>query len=587
MKITELNLQPNIEKALTEMGYVDLTSIQEMTLSPLLDGFDVIGEAPTGTGKTAAYCVPMLEKIVPASGKVQALVICPTRELAIQVIQEISKFAKYIPSIRYVAIYGGQKISTQLRGLKSNPQIVVGTPGRLNDLIERKNLNLSNVSYLVLDECDEMLEMGFIKDVNKIIEKVTLPHQTALFSATISPEIKKISEKYLKEDARHFQIKRTPSQDNQISQKYVFVDEDKKKEAIVNLLSSLSFTRAFVFCRTKHKVMQIEKLLKKNTKNDVVSLQGNLSQNRRDKAMKAFRNYEANVMVATDIAARGIDVSDVDLVINYDVPEEDEFYLHRIGRTGRVDKSGTAYTFLNQKEHFLVKKYEKMTNCHLDEYTINKGEAMKKYLENLESTVTSDLADEKKAIEEACESLSKRLGHEVDPIDLAAALLKEKMADPDSGLAKEKDYSSAHNKSIERNKEKKRFVTDPDNQRFFINVGYEDGANEDTLKSFVMKYCKGLELDDFADVYLKGTFSFFEVPKDSTDAIVHYLEGTKFQGKLVHIEKTERPEDKEKKSFNKDRKPYGKDKKSYGGDKKPYRRGGSSDSSHSYKKRRY
>jgi ATP-dependent RNA helicase DeaD len=588
MKITELNLQPTIEKALKKMGYEDLTAIQEMTLEPLLNGSDVIAEAPTGTGKTAAYSIPMLSQINPNVPKVQALIICPTRELAIQVIQEICKFSTFMPSIHYVAIYGGQKVATQLRGLKNNPQIIVGTPGRLNDLITRKYINLNQVSYLVLDECDEMLEMGFIKDVNKIIEKVTALHQTALFSATISDDIKKIAKKYLKEDAKHFTIKRTPSQDNQIAQKYVYVNENEKKEDIVNLLAGLSFRRAFVFCRTKHKVMQIEKILKKNTTNSVVSLQGNLSQNKRDRAMKAFRDYDANIMVATDIAARGIDVSDVDLVINYDVPEEDEFYLHRIGRTGRVDKTGTAYTFLNKSEHKLVKKYEAMTHCKLEEYKINKGAAMKKYLENLEPTLKEDLSEEKKAIQEVCDALAVKEGHPIDPLDLAAALLKEKMNEPDSEVAKERDYSSSHNASIERNKEKKRFVTDPNNQRFFINVGFEDGANEDNLKSFIMKNVKGLELDDFADVFLKGTFSFFETPKDSTDNIIHYLEGSTFEGKLVHIEKTERPEDGERKpSRSRGDFHHGPRRGGYGHDSHSHH-GGSSRSSHSsYSRSKY
>jgi len=543
MKITDLNLPEPIEKALIEMKYVDFTAIQEMTLPSLLKGNDVLAEAPTGTGKTAAYCLPLLVKINQANSAVQALVVCPTRELAIQVVSELHKFSKFLPSVRYVAIYGGQKVATQLRELKSHPQIIVGTPGRLNDLIERKAISLSQVNYLVLDECDEMLEMGFIKDVNKIIEKVTSPHQTALFSATISPEIKKVANHYLAPDCERVAIKRTPTQENQIAQKYVLVKEAAKKEAIVNLLTSLSFNRAFVFCRTKHKVMQIAKLLTKTTNHAVVMLQGNLSQNRRDKAMEAFRNYDANVMVATDIAARGIDVNDVDLVVNYDVPEEDEFYLHRIGRTGRVDKNGTSYTFLTREEQSLIKKYEIMTHCPLTEYVINKGDVMKKYLTNLEPKLKEDLSAEKQAVSEVCATLSEKEGREVTPLELAAALLKDKMAEPESALPEEKDRSFRHDQSIERNKERKKFVTDPNNQRFFINIGFEDGADEAALKSFVMKSVKSLELDDFADVYLKGTFSFFEVPKDVSADIVHNLEGTYFKEKLIHVEKTERPED--------------------------------------------
>lgn len=542
MKINELSLPSELEKALADMGYEDFTAIQEQTLPPLLSGKDVLAEAPTGTGKTAAYALPLIVRSDPKKTNVQSLVICPTRELAIQVIQEIAKFTKYLPSLRYVAIYGGQKTSTQLRELKAKPQIVVGTPGRLKDLIQQKALDLSLVHYLVLDECDEMLEMGFIKDVSAIIATITSPHQTALFSATISKEIQQVAKRFLQPDAAHFLVKRTPTQENQIAQKYVLVGEKEKTEALVSLLTSLSFARAFVFCRTKHKVKQLEKILQKNTPHAVVSLQGNLSQNKRDKAMKAFRDYDANVMVATDIAARGIDVNDVDLVVNYDVPEEDEFYLHRIGRTGRVDKSGVSITFLTPEDRPLIKKYEAMTHCPLSEYVIAKGNRMKNYLESLEGKLQNNLQEEKTAIEEACASLSLKEGRSVTPLDLAALLLQEKMASSLTPESEERNYSDHHQKSIEKNKERKRFVANPANQRFFINVGFEDGADESKLKAFILRQVPSLHANDFADVYLKGTFSFFEVGKAQAEAIVSGLENANFLGKNVHVEKTERPE---------------------------------------------
>jgi len=212
------------------LGFSEFTAIQALTLPALLAGKDVLAEAPTGTGKTLAYALPMLAKVDPASPSVQGLVICPTRELAIQVNQELVKFAKYIPALHFATIYGGQKVGAQLKELRAKPQIVVGTPGRLNDLIERQNLVISNVSYLVLDECDEMLEMGFIKDVDKIIKKITSVHQTALFSATISSEIKKVAQRYLNSSVQSFQIKRTLTQENQIAQRYVLVAENEKKK---------------------------------------------------------------------------------------------------------------------------------------------------------------------------------------------------------------------------------------------------------------------------------------------------------------------------------------------------------------------
>jgi len=553
MKITEITLPEPLTKAVTEMGYAEFTSVQEQTLPALLAGQDVLAEAPTGTGKTAAYSLPMLSSIK-TNDVVEGLVICPTRELAIQVISEITKFSKYMPSIKTATIYGGQNVATQLSRLRRKPQIVVGTPGRLNDLIERRALDISKVHYLVLDECDEMLEMGFIKDVNRIIDKVTGPHQTSLFSATISPEIKKIANRYLKGEVKKVEIKRTLTQENQIAQKYVLVSEEKKKDAIVAMINSLSFTRAFVFCRTKHKVMQIEKILTKATSHAITSLQGNLSQNKRDRAMKSFRTYECDVMVATDIAARGIDVNDVDLVINYDIPEEDEFYLHRIGRTGRVDKTGTSYTFISQGQKGMIKKYEAMTHCPITQYVIDRGNVMKTYLESLEPKLKDDLTVEKTAVQEACAALSEKEGRTVLPVELAAILLKDKMSVPaKETLAayeprEERSHSEGHSRSIDRNIEKKKFVTNPDNQRFFINVGFEDGANDVSIKAFIMKNAKDVEEDDFADVYVRGTFSFFEVPKDLSDSIIEKIEGTHYGAKLMHVEKTDRDQANPKKA---------------------------------------
>lgn len=553
MENEEIALIEPLQRAIKEMGYTEYTAVQLATLPALLAGKDVLAEAPTGTGKTAAYCLPMLS-FVKTPRTVEGLVICPTRELAIQVIQELYKFSKYLPNIKSTAIYGGQNVATQLSHLRQGPQIVVGTPGRLNDLIERKALDLSQVHFLVLDECDEMLEMGFIKDVDRIIEKVGNPHQTALFSATISREIRGIASKYL-DNPVEVSIKRTPSQDNQIAQKYVMVDEDKKKEAIVALLNSLSFTRAFVFCRTKHKVMQIERILKKATSHSVTSLQGNMSQNKRDRSMKSFRDYDCDVMVATDIAARGLDVNDVDLVVNYDIPEEDEFYLHRIGRTGRVDKDGTSYTFLNRSQKGMIKKYESMTHCPIEEYVIDRRKVMEKYLETLEPKLKNDLTEEKNAIAEACDALSKKEGRTVLPVELAAILLHEKMSGEASAAPAEnttaRAYSDHHKDSIERNKEKKKFVTDPNNQRFFINVGYEDGANDEIIKQFIMKHAKDVEAGDFADVYVRGTFSFFEIPKDLSKSIIDSIEGTHYGEKLMHVEKTDRDAPNPKKAGKK------------------------------------
>lgn len=559
MNINEITLDKNIIKAIQEMGYESFTPIQEKVLPILLNGEDLIGEAPTGTGKTAAYSLPMLNRLDFSNNLVQALIICPTRELAVQVEKEINKFSKHIDNAKAVVVYGGQNIAYQIKALKREPQIVVGTPGRILDLLSRNKLEFHHVTYLVLDECDEMLDMGFIRDINKILDQVTGKHQTSLFSATISKEVNKIATNYLDKDAKHVKVVREIDKENQIEQRYIKLNEEDKKLAIVSLLNSISFQRAFIFCRTKHKVMQIEKLLKKNTKHSVTCLHGNLRQNQRDKAMDAFRNYECNVMVATDIAARGLDVSDVDCVINYDIPEQDEYYLHRIGRTGRMDNKGISYTFINRKQTNMIKKYEAMSSNKISEYKLvldailqakeEKKEGkkdMKQYLEDLKPLLNKDNVELTKEVEDACKEYSSLLGKEVTPTMLAAAILNDRLAHMNGNTIKNREaHSRSHDESISRNKEKKIvFKHNSNAQRFFINIGAVDGLGKEDLIHFIKKYIPDIKDEDFSDVYIKGTFAFFELPKERTDAIMSGLNNQKFGKRDVHVELSEKEEKK-------------------------------------------
>ncbi len=567
MNIKELNILPEVIKAIDEMSYVDFTPVQVEGIPVLLNGDDLIAEAPTGTGKTAAYSLPMFSKINFESNDVQGLVICPTRELAVQVTKEINKFSIYIKNARTCVIYGGQRVDYQIKALKREPQIVVGTPGRMIDLIDRGKLNLSHISYLILDECDEMLDMGFIRDIDKILSHIKNKHQTGLFSATISKEIKALAKKYISPDAKSVKIVRKMNKENQIAQKYVRVKEEDKKDAIVSLLMQLSFKQAFIFCRTKHKVKQIAKMLADRTPFAVTCLHGNLSQNQRDKAMEDFRLRKCQVMVATDIAARGIDVAHVDTVINYDIPEQDEYYLHRIGRTGRVDDTGVSYTFINKSQIGMVKKYESMTNNIVEEYKLNLQKVeetnMDKYLESLSGLLNQDLSKEEQDISDAIKEYKEKLNKDVS-LELIAASLLKKLKQEVSG---ERSFSEKHKEGIERNKERKlekkmTFKSNPNAQRFFINIGAVDGMGEEDLIHFINKYAPEITKDDFSDIYIKGTFSFFEIPSEKTDVVMEKINNQTFGKREVHVELSERKENTRpgKKNFSRDGKVFNKDR---------------------------
>jgi ATP-dependent RNA helicase DeaD len=538
MKISELKVKTELLSACAKLGYTETTPVQEKALPILLEGKDAEVEAPTGTGKTLCYGLPLLNFLKDNLTTIQALILCPTRELAIQVEKEMNKFAEDIPSFQAVTIYGGQKEIYQLKQLKRNPSVVVATPGRILDFLKRKKLDISSVSYLVLDECDEMLDMGFIKDIDSIISSIKSVHQTSLYSATISEPIRKISKKYLKEDFVSIKVVRDEEHLHQIDQKYVLVPEAQKKEALVNLINSIAFTKAFVFARTKHKVKMLQSLLQDSTIHTITSLQGNLSQNKRDKAMEEFKDYTADLMVATDIAARGIDVSDVDLVINYDAPEQDEFYLHRIGRTGRVEAKGTSYTFLTKAQLPLLKRYESLSKAKIEKYEIPVGgKIMNKYLLSIEKDLKENHDAQMAEIKEACDKFTEVEGRTVLPIEVAAILLAK--AEEEATTAEDAIPSEKHFESIERNREKKREEYDvPGMTRYFVNIGLRDNFDEKSLVAFLQKQDATLVPEDFGSVYMKEGFSFFSIKSEKEPLIEAAMKDKDLDGRALRIDKS-------------------------------------------------
>ena len=351
-------LEPELLQAISEMGFEEPTPIQEKAIPVALAGRDMIGQAQTGTGKTAAFGIPLVSRISPQEDRIVALVMAPTRELAIQVAEELGKLGRP-KGIRTLAIYGGQSIELQIRSLRRRPQIIIGTPGRLLDHINRKTIRLDDVRMVVLDEADEMLDMGFMDDIQTILGLVPPERQTLLFSATMPPNIQKLAQQFL-QNPEHISVVPKQVSAPSVRQFYLEVQERMKFEALCRLLDMEPPELAIIFGRTKRRVAELtEALIKRGYAAD--GLHGDLSQNQRDTVMRKFREGSIDLLVATDVAARGLDISGVSHVINFDVPQDPESYVHRIGRTGRAGSEGTSWTFVTPREMDHLRFIEKVT----------------------------------------------------------------------------------------------------------------------------------------------------------------------------------------------------------------------------------
>lgn len=348
MKFTGLNLSKEILEALKDMDFSKMTPIQERAIPLLLEGKDLIGQADTGTGKTAAFGIPVIEALEPETQEIQALILCPTRELCCQVAEQISLLMKHFENYKCVPIYGGQKIEAQIKLLKNHPQVIVGTPGRVLDHMKRGSLRLRSAKTVVLDEADKMLEMGFRDDIQSILEVIKDKKQMMLFSATMQNDILQLAKKY-QNKAQHINLKKSQDQELKIQQFYYTVEYDLKIEAIKRLMFIHHVRSALIFCNTRLQVDKVTDALKK-CGFAAAKLHGDLKQNMRDAVMKKFREGEVRILVATDIAGRGIDVDDIDTVFNYNLPRDSQDFVHRIGRTARAGKSGLAISLINKKE---------------------------------------------------------------------------------------------------------------------------------------------------------------------------------------------------------------------------------------------
>ncbi|MBM7617659.1 ATP-dependent RNA helicase DeaD [Weissella uvarum] len=464
MKFAELGLSDDLLTAITKQGYEEATPIQEKTIPLILDGKDVIGQAQTGTGKTAAFGLPILQMLDENVMKPQALVVSPTRELAIQTQDEIFKLGRD-KHVKVQAVFGGADIRRQINGLKHGAQVVVGTPGRLLDHINRGTVDLSNVKTLVLDEADEMLNMGFLDDIESILKAVPDKRQTLLFSATMPPAIKRIGVQFMK-DPVHVQIEAKELTTDLVDQYYVKVRENEKFDTLTRILDVQNPELAIMFGRTKRRVDELTRGLELRGYN-AAGIHGDLTQQKRSQVLKQFKNGEINILVATDVAARGLDVSGVDYVYNFDIPQDSESYVHRIGRTGRAGHTGTSVTFVTSAEMDYLKDIEKLTKKRMQPLKpATKEEAIAGRLAKVGSKVEK-LADE--ANPALAEEEVNNLVNKYDAKTLAAALL--------GSVANIDDMDTPYSLSRERPLPRKRYGNGGGGNRRSGNGGGYRGGN--------------------------------------------------------------------------------------------------------------
>jgi ATP-dependent RNA helicase DeaD len=422
----DLKLSKEILKAITDMGFEEATPIQSYSIPYMLEGKDVIGQAQTGTGKTAAFGIAALEGVNPQNKGVQAVILCPTRELAIQVSEELKKLSKYKRGIEVLPVYGGQPIDRQIKALKKGVQIIIGTPGRVMDHMERRTLKLEGVKMIVLDEADEMLDMGFREDIELIMKKIPLERQTILFSATMSRAILDLTKKYLTKP-QMIKLEHKEMTVPEVEQFYYEVKSQAKPEVLSRLIDINDIKLSLVFCNTKRRVDELVDTLKSRGYL-VDGLHGDMQQRQRDIVMSKFRKKEIEILVATDVAARGIDVGDIGAVFNYDIPADDENYVHRIGRTARAGKAGRAFSFVTGKEVYRIRQIQQFTKSRIIAQKVPSAI-------DIEEIKTKLILEKVKGIVDAGHLgeynnlVEKLIQEDYTYLDVAAALLKMQMGE--------------------------------------------------------------------------------------------------------------------------------------------------------------
>lgn len=557
VRFEDLQLDDRILRAVADMGFEEASPIQAKSIPVQLEGVDMIGQAQTGTGKTAAFGIPLLQKIDPKNKKLQAVALCPTRELAIQVAEEIRSLAKYMHGIKVLPIYGGQDIVRQIKGLKDGTQIIIGTPGRVMDHMRRKTVKFDQVHTVIMDEADEMLNMGFLEDMETILSQLPTERQTIMFSATMPPEIQKIAESFQK-DPQVIRVVKKELTVPKVTQYYYEVKPRTKVEVMCRLLDLYAPKLSVAFCNTKKQVDELVDELQ-GRGYFAEGLHGDLKQIQRDRVMNSFRNGRTEILVATDVAARGIDVDDVEAVFNYDIPQDDEYYVHRIGRTGRAGRTGIAFSFVVGREVYKLRDIQRYCKTKiipqavpsLDDITEIKAE---KILEQAGCVMNEmDLSPivhilEKKLLEEDYTSL-----------ELAAALLRMHMGESnediiiDSRPARSLDDLDSWGGKDQRGRRDGRYGSGRDARgqrsgrggrgrsqdngmaRLFLNVGRDQNIKPgDVLGAIAGESGISGRMIGSIDMYDK--YTFVEVPEDCAGEVLECMKRVKIRGKNVRME---------------------------------------------------
>ncbi|OQK16618.1 RNA helicase [Methyloprofundus sedimenti] len=548
-KFSDLKLIDPLFKALNEVGYENPSPIQALTIPLILEGRDVLGQAQTGTGKTAAFALPLLSKLDIKQKDPQVLVLAPTRELAIQVAEAFQKYAKYIKDFHVAPIYGGQDYSGQLRMLRRGAHVVVGTPGRVMDHMRKGTLKLENLTCLVLDEADEMLRMGFIDDVEWVLEQLPKQRQIALFSATMPTAIRRIADNYL-HNPEHVTIKVKTTTAETIRQRYWTVSGMHKLDALTRILEAETFDGMIIFVRTKNSTIELaEKLEARGF--SAAAINGDLAQNQREKTIEKLKNGKLDILVATDVAARGLDVQRISHVINYDIPYDTEAYVHRIGRTGRAGRTGDAILFVAPREKRMLGAIERATRQRIELMEMPSTEMINdKRVNRFKQQITDTLATEElefynKIIEQY------ETEHDVPANEIAAALAKLVQGDEplllkkpaktkehsDGGRDRGRDRSRSSDGEGERTSSKRRkgsAALQGSMQRYRIEVGKDHGAKPGNIVGAIANEA-GLNGKEIGQIDMHAEFSIVDLPKGMPDEVFNGLKATRVAGQKLNI----------------------------------------------------
>lgn len=544
----ELGLQDNLLKAVGELGFTQPTPIQEKAIPVLLSGTkDLIGLAQTGTGKTAAFGLPLLQLITAGKKHPQALVVCPTRELCLQIVNEIGQFKKHLHGVHIVAVYGGASITMQIRDIRRGVQIVVATPGRLIDLIERKAINLEEIKYVVLDEADEMLNMGFQEDIEFILQNTPQRDSTWLFSATMPPEIKQVSKRYMQEPVEITVGKKNTANKNVDHQFYV-TQAQHRYETLKRLIDFNPGIYGIVFTRTKAEAQEIsEKLTREGY--DIDALHGDLSQQQRNKVMDEFREKTLQLLIATDVAARGIDVQGITHVINYELPDDVEIYTHRSGRTGRAGKTGVCMSIVHAREIGKIRQIERMVQVPFHKLEIPSGKDVcrKQFFYFMDKLLQTDISHGDyetyiPMLNEKFQSISKE-----EVLKRVAALefdrfLKyyENAEDLNARERREERVRSFDGRRERYDGERKRdtrgreFSGNNNYTRLFVNLGSKDGFYKASFLQFILDM-SDLSKEVLGRIDMKEMNSWIEVDKQAANQMIRSIDGKKYKGRRIRM----------------------------------------------------